>query len=172
MPRVLLLLAVTLFLAMAGPAAADDAAPGEKDRQIEALRAEVERLKAEVARLKAEVERLRRAVPAAGTPGVPDFGGLYEGQETSREQMRFLLSLFRAYKAPAGAPAWPALDGKNLLLSLVAVGMLEKDKEGPLQMLFSPADKTARFPGVPAYAEVTSAALAQRRFPALTTYAG
>lgn len=148
--------------------AADEAA---KDRRIAELEAEVARLKAEVERLKAE---LAKGPGAGALPSLPTApaGGMNKGQETSREQLKFLHYLAKSHKPAAGQPQWPALDGKNFVLWLVAIGMLEKDNEGPLQMLFSPADKTLTFPGVPAYAAVSLETLKTQRFPGLTTYAG
>ena len=144
-----------------------------KDREIAALKAEVARLQAEVKRLEALVRQLQGGAgtggPAAPTPPPIDVNA---GQETSREQMRYWLSLYRSYKPPAGRPAHPALDGKRFVLFLVAVNQLERANEGSLAMLFSPADKTLKLPGAAAYAGVTLEALAQRSFPALTSYAG
>jgi hypothetical protein len=162
----LLLLALLPLLALPpASAVADEAA---KDREIAALKAEVERLEAEVARLTKELAALR----AGGAAPAPSSGGMNQGQETSREQMKYLVSLFRSYKPKAGAPQWPALDGKNFVVWLVAVGQLEQGNEGPLKMLFSPADKALKFPGAAAYAAITPEALARERFPKLTTYAG
>jgi hypothetical protein len=164
MTRVLPLLLLVLALAPAA-AFADEAA---KDREIAALKAEVEGLKAEITRLQKELDALRSGAAAPA----PTSGGINQGQETSREQMKYLVSLFRSYRPQGGAPQWPALDGKNFVVWLVAVGQLEKGNEGPLKMLFSPADKAQKFPGVSAYAPVTPEALATQRYANLTTYAG
>lgn len=148
--------------------AADDDA---KDRRIRELEDEVTRLKAEVARLRAELDQARAGGAASPLP-VPDATRMNAGQETSREQLKFLHYLAKSHRPKAGEPQWPALDGKNFVLWLVAVGLLERDNEGPLKMLFSPADRALPFPGTAPYAEVTLAALTQRRFPRLTSYAG
>ena len=167
MPRALVCLVVLLLLGAPGPAAADDAALAAKDREIAALKAEVERLKVEVKRLEAAL-----AAQGGTAPPAPDSGGLHQGQETSREQMKYLHYLFKSYKPAAGAPPWPALDGKNFVLWLVAVGQLEKGNDGTLKMLFSPADTALKYPGTAAYAALTTEMLARQRFPALTSYAG
>lgn len=163
-----LLLLAWMLLAQPPAARGDEAAQA---RRIEELEAEVARLKAEVARLKADLARAQAAGGPQGLP-LPPAGRMNEGQETSREQLKFLHYLLRSYKPKAGEPQWPALDGKNFVLWLVAVGMLERDNEGPLKMLFSPADKTLPFPGTAPYAAVTLEALRTRRFPSLTSYAG
>jgi hypothetical protein len=162
---------------LAGPAplplSADEATEAAKEREIATLQAEVTRLKAEVARLEALVARLSSGAGApSATPVAPAPADLNQGQESSREQLKYLLYLYRAYKPPAGAPLHPALDGKRFVLYLVAVNQLERTNEGPLKMLFSPADRALAFPGTASYAGVTLEALAQRSFPALTSYAG
>jgi hypothetical protein len=167
MPRALFCLMALLLLGSLRPAAADDAALAAKDREIAALKAEVERLRTEVARLEAAL-----AAKGGASAPVPDSGGLHQGQETSREQMKYLHYLFKSYRPAAGAPQWPALDGKNFVLWLVAVGQLEKDNEGPLKMLFSPADPTLNFPGTAGYAAITADTLTRQRFAGLTSYAG
>lgn len=168
--RRLLAPALVLALALLGPRAlpaqADEAA---KDRRIAELEAEVARLTREVERLTRELAQARGGGAAAPAP---TSTGLNAGQETSREQLKFLHYLARSHKPKAGEPAWPALSGKNFVLWLVAVGQLEKDNEGPLKMLFSPADTTLTFPGTAAYAAVTLESLRAQRFPRLTSYAG
>lgn len=157
------------------PASPDETAGDEaaKDAEVAALKSEVLRLKAEVARLEALVARLSGGAGAPSTtPVAPAPADLNQGQESSREQLKYLLYLYRAYKPPAAAPLHPALDGKRFVLYLVAVNQLERTNEGPLKMLFSPADKALAFPGTASYAGVTLEALAQRSFPALTSYAG
>ena len=152
------------------PAACDEAA---KDSEIATLKAQVERLKTEVARLEALVLRLSGGAGSPSTtPVAPPPADLNQGQESSREQLKYLLYLYRAYKPPAGQPQHPALDGKRFVLFLVAVNQLERTNEGPLKMLFSPADRALAFPGAASYSGVTLEALAQRSFPALTSYAG
>lgn len=176
------LLLLALLLAPAR-AFADDAALVAKDAEIAALKAELAEVKS---RLATAEQNLRMATQAleiaekelaarrAAGPGVPapTSGGINQGQETSREQMKYIVSLFKSYRPQGGAPQWPALDGKNFVVWLVAIGQLEKGNEGPLKMLFSPADKTAKFPGATAYAELTPEALTKARFGNLTTYAG
>lgn len=162
------------LLLMTAPRAAvadePETALAAKDREIAALRAEVERLRAEVQRLEAALAAAQGGrAPAAPVPSSSD---LVKGQETSREQMKFLHYCFKTWRPAAGQPQWPALDGRNFVLWLVAVGQIEKDKDGPLQMLFSPADKTLSFPGAAAFAGVTAEALARQRFPRLTSYVG
>jgi|GEM_PF-4069980 len=166
----LLPLALLVFLCLPlAPAACDEAA---KDSEIAALKAEVTRLKTELARLEALVLRLSGGAASPSTPAAPPPADLNQGQESSREQLKYLLYLYRSYKPPAGRPQHPALDGKRFVLFLVAVNQVERTNAGSLQMLLSPADKALAFPGMEPYAAVTLEALAQRSFPALTSYAG
>lgn len=166
----LALTALLLSFAWAAPhgACADEAA---KDQEIA-------RLQAEVARLEKRVKELERALAAAtggaggAAPTAPPPLEVNQGQEASREQLKYLLYLYKSYKPAAGQPQHPALDGKRFVLFLVAVNQLERGNEGPLKMLFSPADKKLAFPGVEAYAGVTVQALARQSFPNLTSYAG
>jgi hypothetical protein len=163
-------------------ASADDAALAAKDTEIrllleqnKTLLRENSDLKERIAFLEAQAADLQtqlRSKGGAPSAPVPTSGGINQGQETSREQMKYLVSLFKSYKPQEGAPQWPALDGKNFVVWLVAVGQLEKGNEGPLKMLFSPADKNVKFPGAAAYAELTPEALTTQRFAKLTTYAG
>jgi hypothetical protein len=182
----LALLALLLPLAH-GPrdaAHADDAA---KDIELANLRVQLERLREENARLAQQVLTLEAALAKANrdleaarkllpTVGPLDKGPhsvhATQGQETSREQLRYLVSLYRSFKPAAGQPQHPALDGKRFVLWLVAVNQLEKANEGALKMLFSPADNENTFPGVTAYAAVTAEALTRQAFPGLTSYAG
>jgi uncharacterized small protein (DUF1192 family) len=168
MIRKLPMLLVSVLALSPARASADDAALAAKDKEIAALKAEVERLKAEVKRLEAALA----TKDATGGLPAPAGDDSLQGQETSREQLKYLHYLAKAYKPAAGAPQWPALDGKNFVLWLVAVGQLEKGNEGTLKMLFSPADRTLKFPGTKPYAALTSEALATQRFPNLTSYAG
>ena len=159
---------------------ADDAALAAKDAEIAALQAAIAEKDARIAELTQSLSAATRALEVCereitalrGSAPAPGIEDLAKGQETSREQMKYLHYCFKTWKPKAGEPQWPALDGKNFVLWLVAVGQIEKDKEGPLQMLFSPADRTLKFPGIAAYLEVTTASLAKQRFPRLTSYAG
>jgi hypothetical protein len=181
MRRLLPWLALLMFLGTATPAVADDAAT--KDKELAALKAEAERLRARVAELEQalvaattalELAQKELATLRSGKPAdpIPTSGGLHQGQETSREQLKYLHYLYKSYKPAAGQPQWPALDGKNFVLFLVAVGQLEHNNEGPLKMLFSPADKALSFPGTKPYGALTPDSLAKQRFPGLTSYAG
>jgi hypothetical protein len=154
--------AALLLLLTPRAALPDEAALAAKDAEIAALKAEVERLKAEVARLEAQLAAARGPAPV----------DMNAGQETSREQMKYLIYLMKALKPAAGTPQFPALDGKNFVLWLVASGQLEKHNEGPLAMLFSPADRRLKPPGAAPYAAVTPEALRTQRFATLTSYAG
>src|SRR5262245_9879831 len=102
-------------------ASADEAT---KDQEIATLQAQVTALKARISELEANLKHATRALELTqrtiaelreaglGAPA-PTSGGMNQGQETSREQMKYLVSLFRSYKPKDGAPQWPALDGKN-----------------------------------------------------------
>lgn len=69
---------------------------------------------------------------------------------------------------------WPPFEGKNFVLSLVADGVIEPGFEKNLEIFFCPRDAERLFSdiGVARYRELTPAALRERRFPELTSYAG
>jgi hypothetical protein len=111
--------------------------------------------------------------PAPGTPRPPpDYAAATLGLESSREQMRYLLKLFLSTPRSAPGAPWPALDGKNFLLWIVAVDQLDRTTDGTLRQLFSPADRQCVYPGLAAYAAVTHESLRTTRHPRLTSYAG
>lgn len=177
LPPLLTLLTVMPLSALGGAVAAraDEPSGAEGPSGAKAKDARIQELEAEVARLKAELARLTRELAAArgdAPAPLPTSTGLNAGQETSREQLKFLHYLAKSHRPKAGEPQWPALSGKNFVLWLVAAGLLEKDNEGPLKMLFSPADRQLAFPGTAAYAGVTLDSLRSQRFPRLTSYAG
>ncbi|MFV1960148.1 MAG: hypothetical protein ACC662_12135, partial [Planctomycetota bacterium] len=66
---------------------------------------------------------------------------------------------------------WPPYAGKNFVLSLVAYGDVDPAHPDDLAVFFASEDE-GRVPPAAAYREVTTASLRERRFSALTDFAG
>jgi hypothetical protein len=82
------------------------------------------------------------------------------------------LTMFMLHRSAMGRP-YPALEGKNFTLHVIAAGELDWRMPGAVAMLFSPADPRSRDSlDVKRYGELTKESLKSGRFDDLTSYAG